>query len=224
MRLLIISISQTRVAEVPDFGGYPTKNGSQGLPLPLTGCGFIFGFRCTDYVDCGKGASLTAIGNQVTLEAWIKPAGVGWGIIAGVSRSGNNTYDLAFSPEQLIDWCLWNGNKETWPFHSQSQLNLDEWHHIIGFYNGSEVRIYINGVVDNKQEFSGELQHNGENFLIGTRTSDNLHFNGVIDEVRIYNRALSDGEIIKNMNSKGLTVDFKKRLTLTWGAIKLALD
>ena len=45
----IISISQTRVAEVPDFGGYPTKNGSQGLPLPLTGCGFIFGFRCTDY-------------------------------------------------------------------------------------------------------------------------------------------------------------------------------
>ena len=48
--LLIISISQTRVAEVPDFGGYPTKNGSQGLPLPLTGCGFIFGFRCTDYL------------------------------------------------------------------------------------------------------------------------------------------------------------------------------
>ena len=44
-----ISISQTRVAEVPDFGGYPTKNGSQGLPLPLTRCGFIFGFRCTDY-------------------------------------------------------------------------------------------------------------------------------------------------------------------------------
>jgi len=176
--------------------------------------------EATDYVDCGKAAGLTSIGNQVTMEAWIKPNGVGWGIISGVSRSGNNTYDLAFSPDRLIDWCLWNGNKETWPFHSKSQLNLDEWHHITGFYNGSEVRIYINGVVDNTQGFDGELKHNGENFLIGTRTSDNLHFKGVIDEVRVYNRALSEAEITRNMNSTGLAVDFKGKLSLSWGEIK----
>ena len=178
--------------------------------------------EAADYVDCGNDGSLTSIGSQVTVEAWIKPNDVGWGIIAGVSRSASNTYDLAFSPDRLIDWCLWNGDVETWPFHSKSQLNLGEWHHITGFYDSSKVRIYINGVIDNEQGFNGELKHNGENFLIGTRTSDNLYFKGIIDEVRVYNRALSEAEISRNMNSHGLAVVTPdKKLAFTWGRLKI---
>ena len=68
------------------------------------------------HVDCGADKSLTDIGDQLTLEMWIKPEKAGWAIFAGISRSGNNSYVVAWSDQTRIDFNLWNGALETWPF------------------------------------------------------------------------------------------------------------
>jgi len=47
-------------------------------------------------------------------------------------------------------------------------------------------------------------------------------FHGIIDEVRLYKRALSANEIKQNMNAEGLAVIISKKLTLTWGEIKIS--
>ena len=174
------------------------------------------------HVDCGADKSLTDIGDQITLEAWIKPEKPGWAIFAGISRSGNNSYVIAWSDQTRVDFNLWNGALETWPFHSVAQPDVGKWHHIAGVYDGSEAIIYINGEVDNEKKFEGVLKHNGENFWMGARKSDGLPYHGILDELRLYNRGLSQAEIEQNLEAEGLAVEPTQKLALTWGGIKVS--
>ena len=123
------------------------------------------------HVDCGSDKSLIAIGNELTLEMWIKPEKPGWAIIAGVSRSGNNSYVVAWSDTSRLDFNIWNGALETWPFHSASQLALNEWHHVAGVYDSTEALIYVNGELDNQKKFEGEIKPQWREFLDGCKKS-----------------------------------------------------
>ena len=174
------------------------------------------------HVDCGADKSLTDIGDQITLEVWIKPEKPGWAIFAGISRSGNNSYVIAWSDQTRVDFNLWNGALETWPFHSVGQPDVGKWHHIAGVYDGSVAIIYVNGEVDNEKKFEGVLKHNGENFWMGARKSDGLPYNGLLDELRLYNRGLSQEEIENNLDAEGLAVEPTQKLALTWGGIKVS--
>ena len=174
------------------------------------------------HVDCGANKSLIEIGDQMTLELWLKADKPGWAIIAGVSKSGSNSYVTAWHPDPRIDFNLWNGNKETWPFHSAAKLTIKDWYHVACVYDGSEAIIYVNGKIDNKKKFEGELKHNGVNFWMGARKSDGLPYFGLVDELRLYKRGLSQAEVKKNMVAEGLAVQPAQKLALTWGKMKVA--
>ena len=191
-------------------GNVEVVNGKVGEALKFSG----------GHVDCGAGKDLIDIGDQITLEMWIKPEKAGWGIFAGISRSANNSYVVAWSDQTRIDFNLWNGVLETWPFHSLAQPDLDKWHHVAGVYDGSQAIIYINGEEDSNKKFEGNLKHNGENFWMGARKSDGLPYHGLLDELRLYNRGLSQDEIENNMDAVGLAVEPIQKLALTWGSIK----
>ena len=193
-------------------GNVEVVNGKVGEALKFSG----------GHVDCGSDKSLTDIGDQMTLEMWIKPEKAGWAIIAGISRSGNNSYVVAWSDQNRVDFNIWNGALETWPFHSLAQLDLDKWYHIAGVYDSSEAIIYINGEEDSKKKFEGVLKHNSENFWMGARKSDGLPFSGLLDELRLYNRGLSQEEIENNLDAVGLAVEPTQKLALTWGTIKVS--
>ena len=193
-------------------GNVEVVNGKVGEALKFSG----------GHVDCGSDKSLTDIGDQMTLEMWIKPEKAGWAIIAGISRSGNNSYVVAWSDQNRVDFNIWNGALETWPFHSLAQLDLDKWYHIAGVYDSSEAIIYINGEEDSKKKFEGVLKHNGENFWMGARKSDGLPFSGLLDELRLYNRGLSQEEIENNLDAVGLAVEPTQKLALAWGTIKVS--
>ena len=193
-------------------GNVEVVNGKVGEALKFSG----------GHVDCGSDKSLTDIGDQITLEMWIKPEKPGWAIIAGISRSGNNSYVIAWSDQTRVDFNLWNGALETWPFHSVGQPDVGKWHHVAGVYDGSVAIIYINGEVDNEKKFEGVLKHNGENFWMGARKSDGLPYNGLLDELRLYNRGLSQAEIEHNLDAVGLAVEPAQKLALTWAIIKVS--
>ncbi len=71
------------------------------------------------------------------------------------------------------------------------------WNHITQTYNSSEQKLYVNGELKTSQALTGSISTNTNNLLIG----DYL-FNGTIDEVRIYNRALSPDEIKMHYKSE----------------------
>ena len=89
-------------------------------------------------------------------------------------------------------------NGTTYTATSTTDINDNEWHHIVGSYDGTTMKIYIDGnLEDTNTDFSGNLPTNTENVKIGAdyqSTLDNF-FDGLIDETRIYNRALSADEI-----------------------------
>jgi hypothetical protein len=73
---------------------------------------------------------------------------------------------------------------------------LDEWFFVVGTYDGTTMKLYINGNLENSASISGILNENSSPLLIGTRLNlpaDTFH--GEIDELRIYDRALSEAEV-----------------------------
>jgi len=81
---------------------------------------------------------------------------------------------------------------------SEEVLNFDEWFHIAGTFDGDVVRSYINGVLadDNNEPNDITLSQDPNDFAIGNRSDDtDREFVGIIDDVRVYSRALSQAEI-----------------------------
>lgn len=85
------------------------------------------------------------------------------------------------------------------PAHGMSN---NTWYHIVAVYNGTSMKIYKNGTeLPGSTTFSGNISTNSYNVTIGqiagTPDSWNAYrWNGTIDEVKIYNRALSASEIL----------------------------
>ena len=104
---------------------------------------------------------------------------------------------------------------------------VGEWYHYTGTYDGSKLRAYINGEMKVEMSASGAIADSGIDVHIGSSTygfSDGLK--GVLDEVAIFNKALSADDIKKIMDN-GLekatgmaAVKSTGKLAATWGGIK----
>jgi Icc-related predicted phosphoesterase len=84
-------------------------------------------------------------------------------------------------------------------FHSLTTpkaANNNEWHHLAGTYDGKTLKLYIDGVEVKSRDDVFKIRDAGGSFEIGRRDGVK-YFKGKIDEVRVYNRALTKNEIIQ---------------------------
>jgi hypothetical protein len=80
--------------------------------------------------------------------------------------------------------------------YGNKAVNDGKWHHVAGLYDGEKMYIYIDGVVDVSQPASGAIGTNNHPVYIGENAEMTERFwNGLIDDVRVYNYALSEGQI-----------------------------
>jgi hypothetical protein len=100
-----------------------------------------------------------------------------------------------------IQFRQYNAATESWDtVVSQEGLSTSAWHHIAATYDGESIKLYINGVLDSEADssstYSGE-----ENLSIGFDPSfDSLNFRGKLDNLKIWNRALSSEEALQRAN------------------------
>ena len=150
-----------------------------------------------DYVQVPDDDDLTPSGSALTISAWIYPQDVtGLQMIFG--RWHDNTkfeYELQMWSGQIK---FWLGNELT-VATSATTLGSGSWYHVAGVWNGSNLQIYIDGSPDGSSvAFAGSVS-NTDTFLSigGQRWSAQWwrFFDGVIDDVRIYDRALSADEV-----------------------------
>jgi hypothetical protein len=80
-------------------------------------------------------------------------------------------------------------------------LGMNAWSHLASTYNGSTLRLYVNGVLVSSTAMSGSLAASSGVLRIGGNGVWPEWFAGLIDEVRVYNRALSAAEIQSDMNT-----------------------
>ena len=93
-----------------------------------------------------------------------------------------------------------------------------EWHHIIGIVDGNKKYLYTDGKLHMDGDYTGPMSTQGTETEIGNATDGG--FIGVIDEVVIYNRAISENEVRQLYAAEGLPVQPQDKLTTAWGQIK----
>ncbi len=160
----------------------------------LNGCASFDG--TDDYVDAGNDASL-GIGAAITVEAWVNPIlPHGDNIGSVVSKRGGNTagYWLYLNSSNVPSFTI-NG----WDIGDKiitASAAVSGWSHIVGSYDGSNLYIYVNGVKKTQSTTQSSIGVDSTNLEIGKLPgSNNYNYNGLIDEARVYNRALSESEI-----------------------------
>jgi hypothetical protein len=153
----------------------------------------------TDQINCGSGVSLDITGDM-SLEAWIKPTTVS--VIRSIlyKTDGQNGYDLRIWDGNQIYCFLVAAGVATETYTTVGDIEANKWYHIVFRKSGTAGKIYINGVDKTAGGGTGLDcgSSAGVTLFLGSYGWGAGWFPGVIDEVHIYNRALSPAEIQHN--------------------------
>ena len=104
----------------------------------------------TDYVDCGNGASLQITG-ALTISAWVKTTNTSTiGIIVGKDgiNTGTRSYVLNLATTGEARFFVFKSGSNTSVF-STTQINDGLWHHVLCVNDGADLKMYIDGTLEN---------------------------------------------------------------------------
>jgi outer membrane protein assembly factor BamB len=163
-----------------------------------------------DYVDLGNPAALQMTGS-VTISGWINSASLPSGDSAIVStKSTDNTgYQLDTTIDtgpRTVGFKLTSSTGADMIRYGATALQVNTWYYVTGVYNATSqtMDVYLNGVLDDGAllgTITSSQKNSTTNVNIGRRAGTLDSFNGLIDEVRIYGRALSAAEVQTDLNT-----------------------
>lgn len=188
---------------------------------------------CIHLADTEKYVEIAAvpeldITDAITIQTWFLPEqNQGDSNLMGRRTGGNvGGYCLQWSSNptkspQIETWMYvgkWQGSRSK----QTIKPDLNEWHHVASTYDGDKVRQYIDGKLDVEYSAPGKLNSVDIVFRIGRSQTPLAGTVGYVDEVAIYNRALSEDEVNEDMN-KGVffAVDPSGKLATTWANLKM---
>ena len=173
-----------------------STNGKTGGALAFDGVG-------DDLVTIPDSNSLD-LTTAFTLEAWIKPATIGF---------GSKTILLKAQPNQLL-YALYATEEQSGRSSTHAWLaGADErviatdplvpgvWTHIAATYDGTTLRLYVNGIEVNNQPLTGSIPTSTDPLTLGGNPIWGEAYDGLLDDIRIYNRPLTPAEIQADMTT-----------------------
>ncbi|WP_411895258.1 choice-of-anchor D domain-containing protein [Winogradskyella sp. A2] len=155
-----------------------------------------------DYIDVDDRLDLNPA--EFTISAWIKRDAADTGTASIVSKRDatfTEGYDLRILNDNRIEIIWKNGTDQS--LISNTSIPDDEWHEVAAIYDGTRVSLYIDGVEDNTANRTAPVATN-ENFYIAAagKNTPTQFFRGNIDEVRVWDAALSEDELRFVMNQE----------------------
>ena len=193
--------SGTTVADSSGNGNAGTISGATWSTAGKYGGALSFDASRQAYVGVPDSASLE-LTTAMTLEAWVNPTSVtgSWRTVIFKQRSGGMAYALYGNDGQDRP----AGQVYTTAEQSSrggAQLAANTWTHLATTYDGSALKLYVNGAQVASVPVSGPVATSSGALTIGGNAIWSEWFAGLIDDVRIYNRALAPGEIATDMNT-----------------------
>jgi outer membrane lipoprotein-sorting protein len=160
------------------------QGGKTGGAIELSGKG--------DYVEISNEANFD-INDQITVCAWVNITDVPqeW---TGIVTKGDSAWRMSTSFAKNI-FHFGVSSKEY--INGKTTVDSGQWHNVVCVYDGQKINIYVDGKLDISMPRTGPIATNnfpvciGENIELKGRC-----FHGLIDDVRIYNYALSENEIV----------------------------
>jgi PKD repeat protein len=159
------------------------------------------------YLECLANAELN-VTEAITLEAWINPSGWGEEIDSGSGRIFDkdkfSLYIQGEDSQNLVFKSITETGQTSWVSTPANSIILNEWQHVAVSYDGiSEVMIYINGLEQNLSMYDGPLgnivNNLSDNLYIGSDAEGDFTFQGVIDELRLWDMTVTGADIAANM-------------------------
>ena len=102
-------------------------------------------------------------------------------------------------------------------------LKKDTWYHVAGVFDGKKLSVFIDGELETEQDQGGNITTSDWPIIIGSYAGLGYKSNAIIDELAVFNVALSKDDIrllMKNGLNRILAVSAKRKLTSTWGRVK----
>lgn len=161
--------------------------------------------------------------SELTMQAWFMLLSHSdYDGIVSISSSGGAgfcAYRIMVNPGFLPFYdCGHHADKTVGGF----SFGLDEWYHYSMTYDGSDATIYVNGSEVGGGPEGIKLIETFPLYLAVGESQAVHHTNGIIDEVAVYKRALTQNEIKQTMENGviPIAVDSKGNLVTTWGSVK----
>lgn len=193
---------------VPDVGGSTltkgngaswTASGKFGGALSLNGSSqSLYDLSSPSYLPVGN--------SSYTQSVWFKPSVVNGGGLMGWGSYGNTkrTNALRMSGSGSGGFYNYWWDVDLYCSPSACPLTTNTWHHVVTTYDGTTRSLYLNGVLKASDTNRGPNNATAAEFHIG-KTCCAEYFTGLIDDVAIYNRALSTAEISELTNTSAPT-------------------
>jgi uncharacterized membrane protein len=154
----------------------------------------------SDWVTVPDNAVLDLTG-PMTIEAWVYPTSVGdWRSVLLKETSTGLSYGLYTSDSDGLP-SGWIRRTSDIGVTGNAAVAIDSWVHLAVTYDGSALNLYVNGSQVATRAITGAIATSSQPLRIGGNASYGEFFDGTIDEVRIYNRALTASEIQTDMNT-----------------------
>jgi hypothetical protein len=186
--------------DVNDSSGNGLNGTIVGDPNFVEGiAGMALDFNGDDYVDCGNDERFS-VTEYLTVALWVNIRSIptAW---TGAITKGNTAWRISnYNTTQRMHFGFENGSRGWQAANSETELNADEWYHVCGVYDiNVGAKIYINGVEDGSNPDTEGITQNTSIVAIGTN-SDSTYpeqaWDGLLDEVMIFDRALSADEVL----------------------------
>jgi hypothetical protein len=204
---------------VKDVSRWANNGTITGATFNVSGkYGGAYQFDGNDKVSITNSVSLASTSATKSFGTWIKLASLTspYSMIMGKhfysAQYGSWGMNLNASGNPTCCFYLTSGTA-AWCVIGDTPLTVGQWYNIMCVYNGSEARTYLNGQVIGNISATGTLSHDDSSPTVIGLSGDNMWgTNGLIDEVRIYNRSLSQAEIQQLYRS-----NLNKYNSTTWG-------
>jgi O-glycosyl hydrolase len=176
-----------------------TTTGKYGNALSFNGTNALVSINDSPSLDLTKG---------MTLEAWVNPTAVPpfWSAAIVKEQHSDPANDLSYAlytadgggKPPAVHGLFGSGSGADQYATGGGVLALNTWTYLAGTYDGTALRLYVNGTLVATRTASGLLTTTSDPLRLGG-DFDKEYFTGVLDEIRVYNRALSQSEIQTDM-------------------------
>ena len=168
-----------------------------------------------DYINCGGGVadhnspSWADFTDEITISAWIKvdafDSNKPWQAI--VSK-GDTAWRLARAGNENVINFACNGLSPNFDVQGFTDVTDGKWHQIVGTYDGEEIALYVDGILDiwdgSPLEATGSIEYDNNDVYIGANAEEaNREFVGMIDQVRIYEIGLPADMVVDLFRADG---------------------
>jgi len=202
---------------------------TQTVEIALAGISNVYSMNfdsaSSDYIDAGNDSSLNWGTGDGSVSCWFKTtqnvSGAVDLVIKGGFSTGGKAYILYLDASEKVGFYLDDNVSPTTPAQSSGSVADGNWKHVVGVRESGSIKLYLNGsLVSTQTDSTGNIDST-DNLIIGAGTNASSgaignFFDGIIDEVAIWNTALTSTQVSEIYNATG--TNLTKDLTTVSGS------